>query len=171
MQCQKANCAGYLRASLTSLIGEWCVIVSSHQSTYENPGKAHAWRGEAVMDARSGGHQGFGLRLPITLSLIFLGVGCSQQDTPRSEVVRPVKTMVVVAGDETRIRSFPGRVEGSKSVELAFQVPGLLVQLPVKEGQSVAKNDLIAQLRQDEFQARLQGVQGQLDQAPAALNA
>jgi multidrug resistance efflux pump len=79
--------------------------------------------------------------------------------------------MVVVAGDETRIRSFPGRVEGSKSVELAFQVPGLLVKLPVKEGQSVAKNDLIAQLRQDEFQARRQGVQGQLDQARAALNA
>ena len=123
------------------------------------------------MNARSCGRRGFGLSLPIALSLIYLAVGCSQQDSPRSEVVRPVKTMVVVAGDETRIRSFPGRVEGSKSVELAFQVPGLLVKLPVKEGQSVAKNDLIAQLRQDEFQARLQGVQGQLDQARAALNA
>src|SRR5499426_2390217 len=123
------------------------------------------------MNARSCGRRSLSPSLPIALSMIYLAVGCSQQDTPRSEVVRPVKTMVVVAGDETRIRSFPGRVEGSKSVELAFQVPGLLVKLPVKEGQSVAKNDLIAQLRQDEFQARLQGVQGQLDQARAALNA
>jgi RND family efflux transporter MFP subunit len=86
-------------------------------------------------------------------------------------VVRPVKTIVVIAGDETHVRSFPGRVEGSKSVELAFQVSGILTNLPVKEGQTVVKNDLIAQLRQDEFQARLQGVQGQLDQARAGLSA
>ena len=79
--------------------------------------------------------------------------------------------MVVIAGDETHVRSFPGRVEASKSVELAFQVSGLLVRLPVKEGQKVAKGELIAQLRQDEFQARLQAVQGQLDQARAALSA
>jgi multidrug efflux system membrane fusion protein len=79
--------------------------------------------------------------------------------------------MVVVAGDETHVRSFPGRVEGSKSVELAFQVSGILINLPVKEGQNVVKNDLIAQLRQDEFQARLQSVQGQLDQARAGLGA
>jgi RND family efflux transporter MFP subunit len=79
--------------------------------------------------------------------------------------------MVVAAGDATQVRSFPGRVQGSRSVDLAFQVPGLLVTLPAKEGQSVAKNELIAQLRQEEFQARVQAVQGQLDQARAALNA
>jgi multidrug efflux system membrane fusion protein len=107
----------------------------------------------------------------ITLSIISLAVGCSREEPPRPEVVRPVKTMVVVAGDQTHSRTFPGRVEGSKSVELAFQVSGILTNLPVKEGQSVVKNDLIAQLRQDEFQARLQSVQGQLDQARAGLNA
>jgi multidrug efflux system membrane fusion protein len=107
----------------------------------------------------------------ITLSIISLAVGCSREEPPRPEVVRPVKTMVVVAGDQTHSRTFPGRVEGSKSVELAFQVSGILTNLPVKEGQHVVKNDLIAQLRQDEFQARLQSVQGQLDQARAGLNA
>ena len=105
------------------------------------------------------------------LSLVSLVVGCSRQEPPRPEVVRPVQTMVVAAGDATQVRSFPGRVQGSRSVDLAFQVPGLLVALPVKEGQSVARNELIAQLRQDEFQARVQAVQGQLDQARAALNA
>jgi RND family efflux transporter MFP subunit len=79
--------------------------------------------------------------------------------------------MVVTAGDDTRTRSFPGRVEASKNVELAFQVPGLLVQLPVKEGQTVKEGDLIAQLRQDEFEARLKTLLGQLDQARAALRA
>jgi membrane fusion protein, multidrug efflux system len=117
------------------------------------------------------GPRGLNLTLLIPLSVLYLAIGCSQQDSPRPEVVRPVKTMVVIAGDDMHVRSFPGRVEGSKSVELAFQVSGILTNLPVKEGQSVVKNDLIAQLRQDEFQARLQSVQGQLDQARAGLNA
>ena len=47
----------------------------------------------------------------------------------------------------------------------------MLVKLPVKEGQKVAKGEVIAQLRQDEFQARLKSVQGQLDQARATLSA
>ena len=79
--------------------------------------------------------------------------------------------MLVTDGDQPLVRTFPGKVEASKSVELAFQVPGLLVKLPVKEGQKVAKGEMIAQLRQDEFQARLKSVQGQLDQARATLNA
>ena len=79
--------------------------------------------------------------------------------------------MVVAEGEEPHVRSFPGKVEASKKVELAFLVPGLLVKFPVKEGQKVAKGELIAQLRQDEFQARLKALQGQLDQARAALRA
>ena len=84
---------------------------------------------------------------------------------------RPVKTMLVTAGNPPLVRTFPGKVEASKSAELAFQVPGLLIKLPVKEGQRVVKGETIAQLRQDEFQARVKSVQGQVDQAQAALNA
>ncbi|HMF18294.1 MAG TPA: efflux RND transporter periplasmic adaptor subunit [Gemmataceae bacterium] len=71
------------------------------------------------------------------------------------------------------MRSFPGKVEASKRVELAFQVGGVLEKLPdnIKEGQKIAKGELIAQLRQDEFKARLQALQGQLDQARAAFRA
>jgi RND family efflux transporter MFP subunit len=54
---------------------------------------------------------------------------------------------------------------------LAFQVSGLLIKLPVREGQRVAKGELIGQLRQDEFQARLKALQGQLGQAQASLRA
>jgi membrane fusion protein, multidrug efflux system len=123
------------------------------------------------MNVRSCDRRALSPTLPIALSILYLAVGCSREEPPRPEVVRPVKTMVVIAGDETHVRSFPGRVEGSKSVELAFQVSGVLISLPVKEGQNVAKNDLIAQLRQDEFQARVQAMQGQLDQARTALSA
>jgi multidrug resistance efflux pump len=79
--------------------------------------------------------------------------------------------MVVVAGGEPHVRTFPGKVEASTKVELTFQVPGLLAKLPVKEGQKLAKGEVIGQLRQDEFQARLKALQGQLGQARAALTA
>jgi multidrug efflux system membrane fusion protein len=97
--------------------------------------------------------------------------GCAPKPVPTHDVVRPVKTMVVSAGDNTHSRSFPGRVDASQRVELAFQVPGIITELSVKEGQQVAKGDLIAQVRPDEFQARLDTLRGQLDQARATLQA
>ncbi len=107
----------------------------------------------------------------MSLSLLALLAGCSPPAPKSSPVVRPVKTMVVAAGEESRVRVFPGKVEASKQVELTFQVPGLLVSLPVREGQNVAQNDVIAQLRQEDFQARLAALQGQLDRARADLQA
>jgi multidrug efflux pump subunit AcrA (membrane-fusion protein) len=105
----------------------------------------------------------------IALPLIYLATGCAPETASHSPGVRPVKTMVVTAGEDTRMRSFPGKVEASKTVELAFLVSGLLVKLPVREGQLVAKGEVIAQLRQDEFQAQLKILQSQLDQARADL--
>lgn len=107
--------------------------------------------------------------LLIASTACWFATGCAPEPVPSRDVVRPVKTMVVSAGDDTHTRSFPGRVDASQRVELAFQVPGLLTELSVKEGQRVAKGDVIAQLRPDEFQARLDTLQGQLDQARATL--
>jgi RND family efflux transporter MFP subunit len=117
------------------------------------------------------GARAMGRAVAIVLPSVLVAAGCSPQAPPRSDAVRPVKTAVVTAGEEPHVRSFPGKVEASKKVELAFQVPGLLVKLPVKEGQKVAKGEVIAELRQDEFRARLKSLQGQLDQARAALRA
>jgi len=111
------------------------------------------------------------LRLLLSLSAVCLALGCSSAKPKETEQVRPVKTMVVTAGNKPDVRSFPGKVEAAKSVSLAFQVPGLLIKEPGKEGERVAKGDVSAQLRQDEFQARVKAAQGQLDQAQANLTA
>ncbi len=104
------------------------------------------------------------------LAHLLLALGCSEQAS-RPEVVRPVRTLVVAAGDEVQERIFPGRVDASKRAELAFLVPGVLVKLPVKEGQQVAKGEVIGELRMDEFEARLTALKGQLDRARAVLAA
>jgi len=111
----------------------------------------------------------FHFGLPVLLCV--LAAGCRPQVPTSAEVVRPVKTLVVSVGGDSMVRTFPGKVEASKQVELTFQVPGLLVSLPVREGQKVAQNDVIAQLRQEDFQARLAALSGQLDRAHADLQA
>src|SRR5215510_9331851 len=111
------------------------------------------------------------LRLLLVVSVICLAVGCSSQKSKEIEQVRPVKTMVVSSANKPHVRTFPGKVEAAKSVDLAFQVPGVLIKEPGKEGERVAKGQVIAQLRHDEFQARVQAAQGQLDQARAKLSA
>jgi RND family efflux transporter MFP subunit len=79
--------------------------------------------------------------------------------------------MVVAAASGTYLRVFPGRVEASRSAELSFQVSGQVTAVPVKEGERIAKGQVIARLRLDEFQARRKAAQGQLEQAQAALDA
>lgn len=113
-----------------------------------------------------------GAKVGIACMLAFVSAaGCSQPSAPPPEVVRPVKTTVVTPGGDLRERILPGTVEASRRVELAFQVPGILASLPVREGQTVARGELIAQLRQDEFEAQVKGRQSQLDQARAGLAA
>ncbi|MBY0588992.1 HlyD family efflux transporter periplasmic adaptor subunit, partial [bacterium] len=101
----------------------------------------------------------------------FIFAGCTRPQAEQREIVRPVKAMTITAGDEIHRRVFPGKVEATKTAELAFQVSGLVVEFPVKEGQKLAKGDVIGRIRPDEFQARLTALQGQLDQARAALRA
>src|SRR5947209_1900544 len=105
------------------------------------------------MIARNCGRRGLGRSVPLALSILSFAGGCSPNNSDPPDAARPVRTTVVAAGDEPHVRSFSGKVEASKKVELAFQVSGLLVKLPVKEGQKVAKGEVIAQLRQDEFKA------------------
>ena len=105
------------------------------------------------------------------LSMVSLSAACSRQETDRPETIRPVKTIAVAGATEPDTHTFPGRVDASRQVELVFQVPGVLVHLPVKEAQRVTKGEIIAQLRRDEFQARLDTAQAQLDQAKANLGA
>jgi len=109
------------------------------------------------------------LLLPLG-ALAILG-GCTPPPPPKVQAVRPVNTMVVASGEDSRIRSFPGRVEASNNVQLAFQVSGLLVDLPVREGQNVKKGDVLARLRSEEFEARLKALQSQLDSGRSDLQA
>ena len=111
------------------------------------------------------------LELWIPLSIVCLIAGCSSPREAPSGELRPVKTIVVAAADRPLVRSFPGIVQASKMADLGFQVSGVLVSLPFREGERVSKRKVIAQPRNDEFQARVHTMQASLEQARAGLRA
>jgi len=111
----------------------------------------------------------FDISASIVLIILPLLASCSPKEATRAEPVRPVKTMLVMVGGEPQVRLLSGRVGAMRRAELAFLVSGVLASLPVKEGQVVAKGAVIAQLRTDEFEARLTTLRGQLDQSRATL--
>jgi multidrug efflux pump subunit AcrA (membrane-fusion protein) len=102
-------------------------------------------------------------RTLLGLSAAVLAAGCAKAPPPRVDGARPVKTIIVDAGTEERTRAFPGVVEASRRVELAFRVPGLVVTLPIREGQKVKAGEVIGELRKDEFKARLTNARAQYD--------
>jgi RND family efflux transporter MFP subunit len=67
----------------------------------------------------------------------------------------------VVLGEPQRsdVRRFPGRVQAYQTAQLAFQVSGPLVELPVTEGQEVAKGDLLASIDPRDYQNELKARQ------------
>ncbi len=103
----------------------------------------------------------------LVLSLVL--VGCEEPAPPPSpaEISRPAEILEIVpAGLASGLR-FPGRVRAVQRAELAFNVPGQIVEFPVAEGAAVAPDDLIARLAPEGFETRLAAAQAELDKATA----
>jgi RND family efflux transporter MFP subunit len=98
-------------------------------------------------------------------------MACEKKEEEKAvqPVVRPIKMLTVVSGQEAMKRSFPGRVRASKRVELAFQVSGPLIELPIEEGLEVKKDALLARIDPRDFKVRLRNEEGRLANAKASL--
>ncbi|QFT73924.1 efflux RND transporter periplasmic adaptor subunit [Ruegeria sp. THAF33] len=94
------------------------------------------------------------------LALAVLATPIAAQDTPK-----PVKLMQVHETTPGFTRQFFGRVAARHTVDLAFQVAGQIVEMPVNEGFVIPKGGLIARLDQEPFELRLERAQLQKEQA------
>ena len=100
-------------------------------------------------------------------ALVAFLFACSEELPEQEEVIRPVKMMTVGGDAGGGELQFPGSVSAGQDAELAFEVPGRLVELPVEEGQQVAKGDEIARLDARDFQANLNAERARLNAAKA----
>jgi len=108
----------------------------------------------------------------LILITIFLN-GCESVEEPQTliETIRPVKTMIVTSSSIEIQRRHPGKVQAYQRAELAFNVPGTLIELPIKEGQEVKQKTLLAHLDPRDYKTRLAQVESVIAQAQAELKA
>ncbi|MCV6590130.1 MAG: efflux RND transporter periplasmic adaptor subunit [Marinobacterium sp.] len=71
-------------------------------------------------------------------------------------LVRPARILIVEDPQSTFLRNFPAEVTATIRTELAFRVPGLLVELPVREGEAVTEGQLLARLDPTDYEVTLQ---------------
>ncbi|MEM9433147.1 MAG: efflux RND transporter periplasmic adaptor subunit [Pseudomonadota bacterium] len=103
------------------------------------------------------------IRTLLFVVLMLVPVPLSAQDAPL------VKLIEINAGDSSVTRQFFGRVIAKQTVDLAFQVGGQVVEFPVLEGNTIAKDTVIAELDLVPFQLALERAQAQRLQADRNL--
>ena len=86
---------------------------------------------------------------------------------PEPPVVRPLKTMVIAGPFSASGRKYPGKVAANEEVNLAFQVSGQLIELPVRKGLDVAQGELLGRLDARDFENTLATRQAALTSARA----
>ncbi|KZY48827.1 efflux transporter periplasmic adaptor subunit [Roseovarius sp. HI0049] len=79
------------------------------------------------------------------------------------------KLIPVEAGDASVTRKLFGHVAAKETVDLAFQVGGQVVRLPVVEGNPITEGDLIAQLDLEPFELSLEQARVEKQQADRTL--
>ncbi len=105
----------------------------------------------------------------IACGALFSACGKSEEPVKTVEPVRPVKLMKVSGSLAGETRRLPGTVRASDRADLSFQVPGTLIELPVKEGQKIKKGTLVARLDPRDYETNLRNAEGVLAKAKAGL--
>jgi multidrug efflux pump subunit AcrA (membrane-fusion protein) len=102
----------------------------------------------------------------ILLSITTL-ISCSKEiELPKNEqILRPVKTMVLASVDRTRIHEFTAVVDAVRKADLSFKVSGELAEFYVKQGDHVAKGDVLAKLNDTDILIQVKDAQSQFNNA------
>lgn len=75
----------------------------------------------------------------------------SSGEVQEKMVMRPVPTVAVISYVQSQSLTFPGHVQARNRVELAFNVPGQIVEMNVVEGATFTKGEVLAKLDQRDF--------------------
>ncbi len=88
-------------------------------------------------------------------AVLLLGLACGDEPAEPEPVARPVK--IVEFGDSGAGSNieYPGEVSPATNAEVAFEVPGKLIDFPVTESQLVRRGDLLAKLDPRDYQSNL----------------
>lgn len=102
-------------------------------------------------------------------ALLFLTSCGEEQSETQAEIAKPVKTVTITDKQFVESRIFPGKVEAGKEAKLSFQISGKLVELNVKQGQTVNQGDIVAKIDPTDFQLKVNEAKANRDEAKVAF--
>jgi RND family efflux transporter MFP subunit len=93
---------------------------------------------------------------------------CGQkEEAGHEEVARPVKIFEIGAGGAGGTKEYPGKLRAWKHVDMAFEVPGRIVEFPYVEGTEVEKGAVLARLDARDYEAELEKARALFTKAEA----
>lgn len=100
------------------------------------------------------------------IAALALGLASCQgrDDAAQKEDVAKVGVVSIESHEATPARELVGRVEQTGIAPLAFEVSGQLVEIAVKDGESVRKGDLIAAIEKEPYQLAVAQARDQRNQ-------
>ena len=103
------------------------------------------------------------------IGLLALALSGCAEEAPPPPLPGPKRVEVMVLEIPTTAlqRSFSGHVRAARRVDLSFNVPGKIIELPVVEGAQIEKGALIARLDDRTYQSKLKAAQAEFNKAEA----
>ncbi|MFT7218857.1 MAG: RND family efflux transporter MFP subunit [Candidatus Azotimanducaceae bacterium] len=110
-------------------------------------------------------------RLPV-LALFLMLAGCDGTEVAsvESQITRPAKILTIANESDDIVLEFSARIEALQTIDLSFEVGGPLAELPILEGETLARGALVAALDPTEFRLAVQEAEVQLKLAAQDLN-
>lgn len=106
----------------------------------------------------------FGSLIALASALVLAGCG-KDPAVGETAAARPVKVLTLTAADAGAPLEFSAVIRARNNVELAFNVPGQVTDLPVIEGEPVTEGALLAALDNTEYRARLEAAEAAMELA------
>jgi HlyD family secretion protein len=108
------------------------------------------------------------LSILIVAAALILIVGGSMAAARSRDKAIPVQTDKAFRKTITQLVTATGKIQPEVEVKIAPEVSGEIVEIPVKEGQIVRRNDLLLRIKPDSYRAQVESAQAALNASRAA---
>lgn len=102
--------------------------------------------------------------------ILMLGACGEPEQLAKEPVSRPVKLFTVGAHGGGQTLRFPGSVSATKQSDMAFEVPGRILEMPVTEGDRVEAGTVLAKLDPRDYEAERARARAERNAARADFN-
>lgn len=99
----------------------------------------------------------------ILIGVILIFPSC-KKDKVSKETLKTVKVNTVVAFGQDKTVSFPGKVNASSEVNIAFRISGPIAGINVKEGQFVKKGQVLAEMDRRDYEIQYAATEAEYKQ-------